>query len=143
LASGSYEAYIPLLAAAPYLARTIDKVLEWYSKVLEIRKRRLELKELGAPTAETTAIKKYEKDLVDNGVKALAKEILKEANPKVDPARKNELEIHLTISIRHVVRFVDRGGSVEVASGPPRKLKSRTWSAMMPQRLKYKNTIVC
>ncbi|TKB87442.1 MAG: hypothetical protein E8D44_02485 [Nitrospira sp.] len=121
LASGSYEAYIPLgLLAASYLSRTIDKVLEWYSKVLEIRKHRLELKELGAPTAETSAIQKHEKDLIEKGIEALAKEIVKEAHPKVDQTRKHELETHLTISIRQITRFVDRGGNVEVASTPPK-----------------------
>lgn len=56
LASGSYEVYLPLgLLAATLLSRTIDKVLEWYLKILEIRKRRLELQELGAPVAEVNA----------------------------------------------------------------------------------------
>jgi hypothetical protein len=83
LASGSYETYIPLgLIAAGYLSLTIDKVLEWYLKVLEIRRRRQELKELGAPVAEATAIQKHEKDLVENGIQALAKQIVKDAHPK-------------------------------------------------------------
>jgi|CXWL01.1.fsa_nt_gi hypothetical protein len=124
LGSGSYEAFIPLgIAAAGYLSRTIDKVLEWYSKVLEIRKHRQELKELGAPVAEVSSIQKYEKDLIENGIQALAKEIFKEANPKVDTNRRHELETNLTISIRQITRFVDKGGTVEVASSTPPAVK--------------------
>jgi len=120
LASGSYETYIPLgLAAATYLSMTIDKVLEWYLKVLEIRKHRQELKELGAPIAEAGLIKKHEKDLVENGIQELAKEIVKKAHPKVEPNRKHELITHLSISIRQITRFVDKGGTVEVAATPP------------------------
>ncbi len=120
LASGSYEIYLPLgIIAADLLSRTIDKVLEWYLKVLEIRKHRLELKELGAPVAEVAAIQKHEKDIVESGILALAKDLVKEVHPKIDADRRNELETHLTISIRQIARFVDRGGTVEVDSAAP------------------------
>lgn len=120
LASGSYEIYLPLgIIAAGLVSRTIDKVLEWYLRVLEIRKHRLELKELNAPVAETTAIRKHEKDLLENGIRTLAKDLVKEVNPKIDATRRNELETHLTISIRQIARFVDRGGTVEVDSNSP------------------------
>ena len=120
LASGSYEAYIPLgFIAAGMVSKTIDKVLEWYLKVLEIRKRREELKSLGAPVAEASAIKKHERDILEQGIRALAEELVKDTHSKVDAARRRELENHLTISIRQVARFVDRGGTVEVDSTPP------------------------
>lgn len=119
LASGSYEVYLPLgLLAASLLSRTIDKVLEWYLKILEIRKRRLELQELGAPVAEVNAVKKHERELLEKGIQTLAGELVKEAHPKVDANRKNELETQLTIHIRQIARFVDKGGTVEVDSTP-------------------------
>ncbi len=120
LASGSYEIYLPVgIGAALLVSRTIDKVLEWYKKVLEIRKLRMELKELRAPVAEVSAIRKHEKNLVENGIKQLAKELVKEVNSKVDRNRRNELEAHLTVSIRQIARFVDRGGTVELDSTVP------------------------
>ena len=120
LAKGSYEVYLPLgLVAASYLSTAIDKILEWYSKILEIRKHRQELKELGAPIAESSAIQKHEKEIIDNGIQNLAKEIVKASQLKLDASRKHELETHLTISIRYITRFVDRGGTVEVDSTPP------------------------
>lgn len=77
LATGSYEIYLPLgVMAAGYLALTIDKILEWYLKILEIRKRRQELRELGAPVSEFAAIQKYEKELIESGILTLAKEIV-------------------------------------------------------------------
>jgi ribosomal protein S20 len=100
------------------VVRTIDKVLEWYLGILEIRKRRLELKELGAPVAEVNAIKIHERDLLNKEIQGLAKTLMKEADLKVDANRRNELETHLTISIRRIVRFVDKGGTVEVDSTP-------------------------
>jgi len=120
LASGSYEVYLPLgLMAAGLLSRTIDKVLEWYLKILEIRKRRLELQGLGAPVAEVNDVKRHERELLDKEIRALAKELVKETHPKVEVLRKNELEAQLSIHIRQIARFVDNGGTVEVDSTPP------------------------
>lgn len=127
LASGSYETYIPLgIAAAHYLSMTIDKVFEWYSKILEMRKLRQELKNLGAPTSEATAIQKHEKDLIEKGIEGLAKEIVKAAHPKIEANRRHELETQVSISIRQITRFVDKGGTVEVASTPPEPVAEPT-----------------
>lgn len=124
LSSGSYETYIPLgLMAAHYLSLTIDKIFDWYSKVLEIQKHRLQLKQLGAPGLEVSAIQKHEKDFINEGIRTLAKDIIKAAHPKTDSHRKEELENHLTISIHQITRFVDKGGTVEVTSAPPETTK--------------------
>ena len=122
LASGSYELYVPLgIVAAGLVSRTIDKVLEWYLRILEIRKRRLELQDLGAPVAEANVVKKHERDLIDKEIRALAGELVKQVNSKIDANRKNELETQLTLSIRQIARFVDKGGTVEVDSTPPER----------------------
>ena len=120
LSSGSYQTYIELgMAAAMYLSLTIDKVLEWYLKILEIRKKRQEFRELGAPVDEVKAIQKHEKEFIENNIQELAKELVKMAQPKTDANRRHELETHISISIRKITRFVDRGGTVEVTSTPP------------------------
>jgi hypothetical protein len=120
LSSGSYEAFLPLgIVAAAMLSKTIDKILDWYLRVLEIRKRREELQTLGAPVAEAAAIKKHERELLDKEIKSLAASLVKETPLKVDAARRNELETHLTVSIRQIARFVDKGGTVEVDATAP------------------------
>lgn len=127
LTSGSYEVYLPLgLLAAGLVSRTIDKVLEWYLKILEIRKRRLELRDLGAPVAEVAAVKKHERELLDNEIHTLAAELVKGPHLKVDATRRNELETQLVIHIRQIARFVDNGGTIEVDSTPPEPPKEPT-----------------
>ncbi len=124
IASGSYEVYLPIgIIAAGLLSRTIDKVLEWYLRILEIRKRkrRLELQNLGAPVAEVDSIKKHERELLEKEIRGLAGEMVKEFHPKVDAPRRHELETHITLSIRQIARFVDKGGLVEVDSTPPKQ----------------------
>jgi hypothetical protein len=120
LASSGYEVYLPLgMLAAGLLSRTIDKLLDWYLRILEIRKRRQELHDLGAPVAETNAIKKHERDFLETEIRALAEQLVKEAHPKVEAIRRQELETHITLSIRQIARFVDKGGTVEVDSTRP------------------------
>jgi hypothetical protein len=120
LASGSYQVYIPLgILSAQLVSRTIDKVFEWYVRILEIRKKRQELQELGAPVAEAEAVRKYERDSLDKEIRALAKELVKDANPKSDQHRRPELETLITVSIKQIARFVDNGGIVEIDSVLP------------------------
>jgi len=120
LASGSYEVYIPLgIVAAGILAKTIGKVLEWYRQILELRKLRLEIQKLGAPASEPEIYKKHERDTLEKNILTFANEIMKESNSKLDPTRKNELETQITLSIRQIARFVDKGGIVEVYAEPP------------------------
>ncbi len=127
LASGSYEIYLPLgYVAAKLISRTIDKILAWYLQILEIRKRRLEIQELGAPVAEVANVKRHEKNLLDTEITKLAKDLVKEVHPKVDANRRNELETHLKISIRQISRFVDKGGLVEVDSNTPEEPEEPT-----------------
>lgn len=117
LATGSYETYIQVgYAVAISLSLTIDKILEWYTKILAIREHSQKLNDLGIPTPEAKA---HEKELVDQGIQTLVTEIMKQVHVKVDAHRKNELETNLRISIKHVARFVDRGGNVEITAAQP------------------------
>jgi hypothetical protein len=119
LSSGSFEAFLPFgLVAAQLLSVAIDRAIGWYKQILEIRTLREELAKRGAPVAETTDIRNFEKDLVEKGIKALVSELLKQA-PKDPSGRRNELEAHLSVSVRHIVRFVDRGGTIEIDTTVP------------------------
>lgn len=120
LASGSYHVYIPLgILSAQLVSPTIDKVFEWYVRILEIQKKRRELQELGAPLAEAEAVRKHERDSLDKEIRALAKELVKDAHPKSDQHRRPELETLITVSIKQIARFADNGGIVEVDSVLP------------------------
>jgi len=120
IASGSYELYVICgLATATLIARTIDKVLDWYLKILQIRKLRIELDRLGAPVAETDDVKKYERGLLEKEIEQLASDLIKSSSKKVDASRRAELQTSLVFSIREIVRFVDSGGLVQVDATAP------------------------
>jgi hypothetical protein len=120
LVAGSYEVYVPLgIAAAVLLAKTIDRVLSWYKQIPEIRKLRLQMQSLGGPTAEAKLVKKHERDTLDKNIAELAAELVKDAPATVDSGRRHELETQITVSIRQIARFVDKGGIIEVYAAPP------------------------
>jgi hypothetical protein len=120
LASGSYELFLSVgLVTAGLMSKVIDKVLDWYIKVLEIRRHRLELERLGVPVAETRTAKQHERRILDEGIKTLVGELMKGLPKPADKERQAELETQLTVSIRHVARFVDAGGDVEVDTARP------------------------
>ena len=120
LATGSDQVFVvTTLAVAVIVAKVIDKVLDWYKKILEIQAHRLELARLGAPVPETDAVKEHEKHLLDESIVGLVKELMSAAPKPIAKARKGELENQLTISIRQIARFVDQGGDVEVSVPPP------------------------
>jgi hypothetical protein len=120
LSTGSDQIFLlTTLGVAALLSPVIDKVLDWYKKILEIRKLRLELERLGVPVAELQEAKAHEKKIIDDGITQLARELMERAPTTIPAGRKGELRNQLTISIQHIARFVDQGGDVEVTVAPP------------------------
>lgn len=122
LSTGSDQIFVlTVVAVAAFVAKAIDKILEWYKKILEIQTHRLELAKLGAPVSEPEAVKEYEKQFLEQAIGALVKEFMSAAQKALTNPRKGELRNQLTISIRQIARFVDEGGDVEVTVPPPPK----------------------
>ena len=120
LATGSEEVYLVVgYLTAKLVSHTIDKVLEWYKKILEIQETRQKMASLGAPVAEIAAVKKHEKELLDHAITEIIRDLMEQAKTKLQAGRKNEIETQLTISIRQIAKFIDRGGDVEVNAGAP------------------------
>ncbi len=119
LSTGSDQVFlVTTIAVAALIVPVIDKVMEWYKKILDIQKVRKELERLGAPVAEPEAVKVHEKKFVEDSIADLARELMSRASPSIQKSRSGELENQLIISIRHIARFVDQGGDVEVTVAP-------------------------
>jgi hypothetical protein len=120
LASGSDEAYLAVgIVTARLLALAIDRVLAWYKKIMEIQEARARLASLGAPVAEAAAVKAHEKKLLEDGISSLVHDLIEQSGTKLAANRKGEIENQLTITVRHIAKFVDHGGDVEVTVGVP------------------------
>jgi hypothetical protein len=119
LATGTHELFLSVaLQTASYLAMTIAAVTAWYKQILEIRKLRQQLEEHEAPTAETSAVRAHEQTLLKRHIDDLVAEVMAKT-AITDKGRINELETQLTISVKQIARFIDKGGDVEVTTAPP------------------------
>jgi hypothetical protein len=119
LATGTHELFLSVgLHTASYLAMTIAAVTTWYKQILEIRRLRQQLEEHEAPTAETSAVRAHEQTLLKRHIDDLVAEVMAKTEI-TDKGRINELETQLTISVKQIARFIDKGGDVEVTTTPP------------------------
>ena len=99
---------------AQLVATTVQWIADLYMKILQIRELRLKLEKLDASTPEIPVVKAHEEKLVGESIEALVVKLLDQSQTALNQERRNEVSNELTIRIRHVVRFVDRGGAVEV-----------------------------
>jgi hypothetical protein len=108
-------------ATAPYaacLAVAIERTVALYKQLLEIRKLRNDLRKQGVPEAETSGIENYANQLMENGIKKLATEIVDQFYKKKDEGRKNELRNSVTISLNRLATRIDNGFNLEVRVEP-------------------------
>jgi hypothetical protein len=116
----SNSEFLLFLAASPWVAdkllAVVERLLTVYDKILDIRRKWRELVDLGVPTQDLAAARRTEKQLLDDAVAELASEVMKDVSKSVTANRRTEVEAAITISIRGVAKFLDRGGAVEVAS---------------------------
>ena len=99
------------------VASTVERLIAAYKNVLEIRLAHQKLKESGASDKALKAVAEDAEAKMDQGIKALVNELLKQAQPEIDKGRKNELRKELTVSLNALANRIDRGYSVEVRAG--------------------------
>lgn len=104
-------------------AKVIERILNSYKSILEIKKIRNDLKAQGVPEEKTKGIEEYANSLMEKEIKKLTKEVIKEHYKGKDPGRKNELANGLTISFNKLANRIDKGFNVEVRVEPLPKPK--------------------
>lgn len=137
----SNSEFLLFLAASPWVAEkmlaVVERLLSVYDKILDIRKKWKELADLGVPNQDLAPARKTEKSLLDDAVAELTASIMKDVTKNVAANRQNEIEASITISVRGVAKFLDRGGSVEVTSPdleePPTELSDAEAAAAEEQ----------
>lgn len=100
------------------LAVAIERIVNIYKKVTEIRVTRLKLKELGVNTTEQKSIEKQEKEILNTELDKIAQDIVKEyAVKNIDKGRVNELKIAIKGHVTYIAKCVDGGMTIEI--NPP------------------------
>lgn len=100
------------------LAVTIERVVNVYKKIIDIRVTRLKLKDLGVSISEQKSIEKQEKEILNKEIDKIALDIIKEfALKSIDTGRTNELKIAVKGHVTYIAKCIDGGMTIEI--NPP------------------------
>jgi hypothetical protein len=108
---------VPVVAAC--IAHGVERVVELYKKLLEIRKLQAEMSKQGVPKKDLKGVEDYAKTVMEKGIETVIKELMKEFKSTVEPGRKNELTIELRLALNKLSNRVDSGFNFEVRMQAP------------------------
>lgn len=121
---GIYLAAIPPVAAC--IAHAAEKIIDFYKKLIEIRKHKAELKILGLKAKEMQGITDHSNKIMKEGIETLTVEIVNNYYVGNDDNRKNELTNAVTISLNKIANRIDQGFNIEVRAEPEEKTEEET-----------------
>lgn len=105
-------ATIPAIAAS--IAFAVDRILNVYKSILEIRRLHGELKKQGFQDKELQSIKKKADSAITKEIKKLTPELLETYYGKEDTPRRNELSNELYKALIEIAKRIDKGYNVEI-----------------------------
>lgn len=110
---------IPKVAVC--LAITIERIVALYKNHLEIKKLKADLEQKNVPATVTKPFDEYITKSVQEELKKITKDLIKEYYKKNDNCRRNELKTHLNIVLNYMTERIDKGAVFEVRVGLPDK----------------------
>lgn len=107
----------PVVAAC--IAHGVERVVELYKKLLEIRKLQAELSNQGVPKKDLKGVEDHAKSVMEKGIETVIRQLMKEFKSTVETGRKNELTIELRLALNKLSNRVDSGFNFEVRMQAP------------------------
>ena len=98
---------------AKVISEVVEKIIDNYKKILEIKKLRNELKAAGVADKDTKGIEQHANNSMEKEISLLTNEIITNSSLK-DTARKNELKNGVTIALNKIANRIDCGFNIEI-----------------------------
>lgn len=115
LNKGSLEVFVVAgYLVAKGLLELVDRVLNIWQRVIELKKHQRENERLNVPANIREQIEQYINSHMSDGAAELAEQIIARS-PVQDQGRKNELRNQLVFEIKVLARHIDMGARVEVS----------------------------
>lgn len=115
ISSSDFLLYVIIgLQVADVLSNAIERIINNYKTVLEIKILRNQLKDKGIPDSETKGIESYANSSMEELIKKIAKEVITEHNKVTEETRRNELENATIIALNKIANRIDKGFNIEV-----------------------------
>lgn len=119
VSSSEFQLYLSLLpGVALCIAKTVDIIITSYTKLIAIREYRTKLQKEGLSEKDLGGIKGYADKLMEDTIKTIVEDLLKDHEDKKDKARLNELSTELKHSLNKIANRIDRGFNIEIKVGP-------------------------
>ncbi len=106
------------LTVADVLSKAVERIINNYKTILEIKLLRNQLKEKGVPEKETKGIEEHANNSMKEEIKNIVNDIMKEYYKGNDTGRKNELSNGITIALNKLANRIDNGFNVEIRVAP-------------------------
>ncbi len=119
ISSSDFLLYVIIgLQVADTLSNAIEKIINNYKTILEIKVLRNQLKEKGVPETATKEIEEHANSSMENLIRQIASEVISQYHLKDEVARKNELENATVIALNKIANRIDKGFNLEVRVEP-------------------------
>ena len=99
------------------MAVSIERIIATYKRILEIRKLRSELNEVGVPKSKTKSIEEHANTMIDDEIEKISSQVLDEYYVG-ENKRKNELNVELKHALKDIAARIDRGFNIEIRVEP-------------------------
>jgi len=114
ISSSDFSIYVLVsIYVAKVISEVVEKLIENYKKILEIKKLRNELRTIGMPDKETKSIEQYANSLMQVEIEKIVKQVMN-SYAKKDDGRKNELSNGIAIALNKIANRIDNGFNIEI-----------------------------
>lgn len=107
-----YLVLLPSVAAC--LAKSVSWIVDTYLKILQIRKIKLELINMGIPDKSISGITEYSNNVMREEIEKIVVDIEQKYCKINDPDRRNELHNGIRISLNKLANRIDKGFNIEI-----------------------------
>ncbi len=119
ISSSDFLLYVIIsLQIADVLSNAIEKIINNYKTILEIKILRNQLKEKGVPAKATKEIEEHANSAMEEIIRKIAKEVITQHHKEQEEGRRNELENATVIALNKIANRIDKGFNIEVRVEP-------------------------
>lgn len=119
ISSSDFLLYVIIgLQVADVLSNAIEKIINNYKTILEIKILRNQLKQKGVPESATKEIEEHANSSMEDVIRKIASEVITQYHKGNDEGRKNELENATVIALNKIANRIDKGFNIEIRVEP-------------------------
>lgn len=119
ISSSDFLLYVIIsLQVADVISNAIEKIINNYKKILEIKILRNQLKEKGVPEKATKEIEEHANSSMEELIRKIANEVITQYHSGQDEGRRNELENATVIALNKIANRIDKGFNIEFRVEP-------------------------